>query len=796
MQETYSEVETEVIVEDTSVSGSSPFTALLDRISAWLIGAVLLVTPLVVSFRGIIPTPFAKHVFFVVLVSLSLIAWVVARIISGRMRIAKSSILLSLLVLLLLLLPATLFSNSFSLSLLGVGSESGSFISILMYVVTAFLVSVHAKSPRYVVGYLAYLLGFSIFVFLGHVANVFSGPFQLFNSGSFIGKWNDLGLFYGLALVIALFFVNVVGVSGRYRFLAYVSATTSLVGLIIVNFPNAWYLAVFFSIVVIISAVRRRSRLAEQGEVSSMTALILPIIVLLVAITFSLLGGINGYLGEKITSFQLSHNVSSLEARPSWQATIGVAKESLKKDPFFGAGLNRFSSRWVMYRQASIAETAFWNIDFNAGIGYVPTFAVTAGIVGFLGWLLFLAVTWIVGFRYTFSQGTHHEAQVALLTLFAGLSYLLFVMFFYVSDSFLIGLAFIFVGLFVATSRITGQIRELSLNLYADARIRFVSLLFLVVLVVVAGFVGIASTRRVMAFSSFQKGLVALNAGAGIDEVRSYLEGAIQRAPLDIYQRAMSEAETLRVQQLLASEATDPAALRAEFQDRLSRAVTAAEAAIEYDRENYLNFLALGRVYASLSALPFEDSYGLAKTSFEFAQERAPRHPLIALELARLERTEGNQEAARTYFKEALARKPNYSQALFEFSLLEIESENLSAALERTEQAAILSPNNEGLFFQLGFLRYQNKDYEQAGVALEHAVSLDDSYANALYLLGLVYDELGYNKEAIISFERVLQFNSDNEHIRQALENVRAGRPALAGLDSPIETGILPIDEE
>jgi len=67
----------------------------------------------------------------------------------------------------------------------------------------------------------------------------------------------------------------------------------------------------------------------------------------------------------------------------------------------------------------------------------------------------------------------------------------------------------------------------------------------------------------------------------------------------------------------------------------------------------------------------------LANQSYLAANERAPRHPLISLERARLERSEGKVAEARQFFDEALSRKSNYAQALFELSLLEIQEDNV-----------------------------------------------------------------------------------------------------------------------
>jgi tetratricopeptide (TPR) repeat protein len=103
------------------------------------------------------------------------------------------------------------------------------------------------------------------------------------------------------------------------------------------------------------------------------------------------------------------------------------------------------------------------------------------------------------------------------------------------------------------------------------------------------------------------------------------------------------------------------------------------------------------------------------------------------------------------------------------------------------QAASVLAPNDSGTFFQLGFLRYNNKDYQGAVSALEKTIVLNPAYANAKYFLGLSYQKLGRNAEAIAQFKDLQVTNPDNKEVGLILNNLQAGRDPFANAKPPID---------
>ncbi|MDO8564813.1 MAG: tetratricopeptide repeat protein, partial [bacterium] len=137
----------------------------------------------------------------------------------------------------------------------------------------------------------------------------------------------------------------------------------------------------------------------------------------------------------------------------------------------------------------------------------------------------------------------------------------------------------------------------------------------------------------------------------------------------------------------------------------------------------------------------------------------------------------------------------------FFLSQIEALEGNIKAAISSVETASVLAPNDPTVFFQLGLLRYNDRNYRGAIEALERAVGLNPAYANAKYFLGLSYEKVGRDAEAIAQFTDLQVTNPDNAEVDLILKNLKAGRAPFADAAPPIDAkpekrGKLPVTEE
>ena len=238
---------------------------------------------------------------------------------------------------------------------------------------------------------------------------------------------------------------------------------------------------------------------------------------------------------------------------------------------------------------------------------------------------------------------------------------------------------------------------------------------------------------------------------------------------------------------------------RTQFQNVLSATIRNAQRATEINPGNYQNWFSLGRVYQSVVSLQIEGAYDSAVSAYERAETLAPTSAALALNRAQLELANNNPTDARDFIDKALKLKNNYTEAVFLLSQLQIQAGELTEAVQSVGAATLLEPDNPAVFFQLGLLHFTIGNNELTILALERAVALNDIYSNARYFLGLAYEREGRIEEAIQQFEKVEQFNSDNEEVKTILGNLRAGNPSFENLDisSNIQTReSLPIEGE
>src|SRR5262249_35057752 len=149
------------------------------------------------------------------------------------------------------------------------------------------------------------------------------------------------------------------------------------------------------------------------------------------------------------TRFSISH----LEVWPSASGTFELAKTAFPKDPIFGAGPNRFRQVWRAEKPDGINATPFWNADFDYGAGYIPTSLITTGLVGFLAWLLFLALLFWKGFKTMRMPDSDPLSKALTLTFSLGALYLFIMAFLYVPGTALLGLTFIWGGAMIGLTR-------------------------------------------------------------------------------------------------------------------------------------------------------------------------------------------------------------------------------------------------------------------------------------------------------------------------------------------------------
>ena len=801
-------------MEETQVAPQEQVEAkrsFFDRWSFFVLFATLFLLPLFFLPSTVYPFQFGKILLVTVGTIVALVLWIAARLKEGKLTLPMTPVFFALGLVLVEFFVSSLLSSSPKLSLIGQGFEVGTFGSLLVMSILFFLTSIlFSSKKRAIYGYLAFFLAFTL-IALFHLSRFIFGPAFLSmgiftdTTANLIGKWNDLGLFFSIAALLSFITLDLLSVKILWRAILWIFLIVSLGLLSIIGFSAIWIVggsfALVFSLYLISIGYKRMAvSLDTEAHTSAIESPrrripLASLFVLVVSLGFIFWGQtIGGYLSTKLQIFQI-------ETRPSWSSTLDIEKVSLKEAPLFGVGPNRFLNVWLLNKPTAVNQTIFWNTDFNYGIGLLPTFAVTTGILGLVFWLLFIVLFLLLGARTLLSP--HPDALSRYISISSFLTALFLWVFsiIYIPTGVVLAFTFFFSGLFIASAHRDRVITSKTLSFAARPKLGFIVIVGLIILLVASLVVTYTVVTRYKSSVYLAKAVSTFNTTGNIDTTASQLAMAQNSALSDTGYRFLSELALIKMSNLLSGK-TDLSqdALRVKFQSLLGDALTNADSAKKYDALNYQNWAALGRVYEAVVPLGIDGAYTNAVGSYNEALKLNPHNPELYLVLARLEVANKNLKKAKEDVNLAIKEKSNYTEAIFFLSQIQVQEGDLQSAIVSAGSAATLAPNDPVVQFQLGLLKYNAKDYKGSAEALTRAVTLNSVYANAKYFLGLSLYQLGNTKGAITQFEGIKQTNPDNSEVTLILSNLRASRAPFSNAKPPVSTApekrsTLPIEE-
>ena len=779
-------------------------TPRFENMALYLIMGVMFLLPIFFIPSLSVPFSFTKSLLIFVSILVAFFLFLISKLKRGEIVLPRNGIVLIAWALPVIYLLSAIFSGNSSISYLGQGFEIDTFGFITIMVLMLSLVPLLLKTKESVFRiHMALVLSLGILVIFQGLRLIFGADFLSFGifttpTANLLGKWNDLGIFLGLTTILSLITLEGLNLNKLSRFILCIILIISVVFLTIINFFPVWLLVGLFSLGLLVYSLSKSifkfGNSTEQSNKSANQekgkATIPSIVLLIISVAFIVAGSFLG--GYTSSLFDVSH----IEARPSWQSTMDITKETYKENLLFGSGPNTFANQWTRLKSQSINNTLFWNIDFESGVGFIPTSFTTTGAIGGIAWIAFFIFLLYSGFKNLIVSAIEDKASYYLsMSLFLGSIYLWVFTIIYIPNVVIVTLAFLLTGMYIASlrHRPSAPIEKI-IDFASNPRIGFVSILALTILLIISAvslyLVGGQYTSAV----AFQGSLVAANVEGDIEKAEKKVATAIKLGNNDRYNTFAAEINLARINQVLSDEEKDLEERRTEFQNILASAISNVQAAIKIDDKNYQNWSMLGRVYGSVIPLGVEGAYESAQRSYSQALLLNPHSPEVLLTLARLElaKDSGNIEGAKQFISLALGKKNNYTEAIFLLSQLEIQAGNIKGAIKSVEAAVVIEPNNPTFFFQLGLLQTNEGNTEKAINALEKAVILNSQYSNARYFLGVNYFNEDRVDEAIEQFEVIATLNPGNEDVKAIIESLKADENPF----QQAESDTLPIEGE
>lgn len=619
-------------------------------------------------------------------------------------------------------------------------------------------------------------------IIVGRVAPTLIAP-----TTNLVGSFLDLGMLLGLGVITSLLALRLLTLSARTRTFLLVGGAVALFLLALVNSVLVWTLLALVSLGLFIEAIMRsRTASADQTDLDGVALLLsedtdepsgnsrslaAPLATLAVALFF-IIGG--GSIGNSLAT---ALNVSVVDVRPSWQSTFDVGSHTYASSPLFGSGPGTFSEQWVKFRDRSLNDTLFWNVDFASGIGSIPTSFVTTGLVGALAWVAFIALFLFFGLRALFVRMPEDPfLRFVSAASFTGTLYVLLLALFSVPGPMVLVAGFLFIGVFISSLRYAKNARELGIIFARSPRVGFAIVFALTLLLlasILAAYVVIERYLSSVAYAESSNALVQGDLVRAADAANR----SILFAPSDRAYQLIAGVGIARMNQIAADTTLSQADAQSQFQNALSGSIEAALAATRLGPNDYQNWAMLGNVYQTVVPLNIEGAYENAKTAYDQAIALNPTSPALPFVVAQLEIANRNPEAASASLLQAISLKRDYTQAIFLLSQLEVEQGRAREALEAAEAAAYFAPNDSVVLFQVGILRSANGNNQGAIEALARSVELNPEYANARFFLGVMYAIAGQYPQAAAELEQVAALSPENaQAVAADLEAVRAGR--------------------
>ena len=781
-------------MDENNIETKKEKRGILGKISFILLFIVTFLTPIFFLPVSFISTQFGTSLLFAFGVIIATLIVIVSALISGELDLPhpmKYLVGLSMLVPVVYLLAG--IANGFSrMSFFGYTFDITTAGFILLAFLFLSLVSLLFRDKKRIfysyVAFVASSLLVSLFLLIRIIFGVKALSFGMFNdlTGTMIGSWNNVAIFFGIGAILSFITYQMLRVSRFMKILLSLAMVLSLFFLALVNFKSVWIIVALSSLLFFLYGVWNGERGAFMSSSlrQKLNRLPLyPVIVFLISVVMIIWSASAGaFLSNKL-------KVASIDVRPSLSVTLNIARNTLKSQPLFGSGPNSFVMQWLANKPDEIINTVYWNTDFTYGIGLLPTFAVTTGLIGILSWLVFFGFLIYLGMKSLFARIEDSFTKYLVVSSFFISLYLWIMAWIYVPSVVIFVLTFFFTGLFLASVYVSGIVSVSPYKFSYTPKAGFVSSFVLVLLFVAALSLGYGLLRNSQSLWYFQQSSYALNTTGNITNSEAFMKNAIAIVPYDVYYRSLAEIEILKLNAIAAQDQTKVSKedIQKQYSATLSDAITAGLSARTADQSNYLNWVSLGSVYEAIVPAGVQGAYESAQLAYSEALRRNPKNPIIYLYFARLAMAKQDYTQARAYAQNAISEKQNYPDAYYLLTQIEVADKNLNGAIDSATKASVLSPTDASIFFQIGLLKYNNQDYAGAIAALEKSISLAPDYANAKYFLGLSYEVTKQHDKAIAQFQDLTKTNPDNADVKAILTNLMAGKSIF---NTPQQTSV------
>ena len=733
---------------------------LADKIALIILSITMFLSVIFFLPGGLLSGELLKGYLLIIGTSAAFIAWLVGRLIEAQFHFAWSPMFLGLAALVVAVFLSALFSPTPYLSFFGEGFDSGTCISILMFVLIFFLASQLFVSRRRVAAFTSGFFILYIVLALYQLAHLFFPTltsFGIFSGRATtpVGLWSDFAYLSGAALVGCTLILEFLQQSKLFRFVIMCVGLLAFFFVVLANVLSVWMLVAASSFIILIYKLTQNK--SSENPRFPITAFVLLLITLFLVLMNGVFGG---FLAQALNARYVGIGLNL-------HATLTIARSSLDAHSIFGAGPNRFLHEWLQFRPAGSYSGALWNTPFSSGVSFFATLGLLTGTLGILACILFLFYFVFDGIRKTYLPKGSSKNFFAFSFFIIALYFILALLVDSPGIS-IIFCAFFFSGLFLSTLVQEKRIATRIVSFTKENRVSFLAAILVVVLTIIMMSIVSVATERFIADVYFQMGIRDANDGAyTIADLR--LSQAITIRDLPSFERERVALAQAILQKTLSDSSLSSDQMQTDSSTIIGIGNTAALRAVSLDPSDPRNYLALADFMSTLAGLKVQNAFSSAETAYLSAIKGFPDYPEPYLGLAQLYFNAQDLKNAALYANEALEKKPDYTDAFLVLEKIDLSNNDSSSAIAVLKKAISLDQNNPDLYLDLGLAEYTTGDYADSVSALRTNVTENESSINGWYYLALADQKIGNMSEANTILNALHSKFPDNADISAAL---------------------------
>lgn len=612
---------------------------------------------------------FNKQAILVLFAFVSVFAWMIKFLISGKTEVKASKIYWILGAFLFIVLLSTIFSVYPAGSFWGWPLQvSEGFVSVMALCILFFLISnSFSKKDAYLL--LIILISSLALCNITAIA-VLIWPKLLMGGINTIGSVGGLA---GLNAILLPLLIILLATSAKLsRILFFIALILSAVILILTNYFFVWWVILASSAILVAIGIFKKDLFDTRW-------LAVPMFFLAISLFFIILSPQIDWLSQRMGG----------EIYLTQKTSVEIGLKTLKESPVLGSGPGTFSYDFLKHKPKEINSFLF----FGSAGSKVLTLFSTIGVFGVFAFLTLIGFVVFLLIKELFFNNKAKEDYLALiLGLFASTVSLLVFYFIYGSGLVIDLFCFLLLAIVIAFVVEKKKVYELK---QGSAKMLTAVLLFIIIFVACVSFL-IFGGQRYYANINYTAGLAQLQKG-DIDKAIVKLERAvILNKKNDAYLSQLAQAYIFKIQKTINdSNIVDEDKTKA-IQMLVGNAINASKMAVDYNPKSSNSWSILAFVYQNLVGFSSE-LQELAENSYKTAISFSVHNPYLETQLGVIYYQKDNYNEALAQFEKAKAINSSYETAIYYAGLTYDKLNQKDKAIVEFEKLSQIYPKAEDL---------------------------------------------------------------------------------------------------